>query len=65
MLSKFFNVRMSKMLKSLGIGMAGAALTYAVQYFSGQDFGELTPVVTGLLAWFANYLKEVVETPAA
>lgn len=48
---------LKKMGKSALISAFGAGLVVFLQSVGGMDFGQWTPVVTGLAAWGANTAK--------
>lgn len=46
------------LLKGAAIAAAGAALTYASQWASGQDFGVLGPTIAAVLAVAVNAVRK-------
>lgn len=50
-----------KILKGLGIAIAGAALTYLSQYLTKTDFGDLTPMVVVINSVIVNTLTKYVQ----
>jgi hypothetical protein len=44
--------------KGFGVGLAGAILTYATEYFGKVDFGQYTPVAVAIMAVIANIIRK-------
>ena len=61
MLERFKKMEWAKLLKGAGIAAAGAALTYATQWASGQDFGFLAPTVAAVLSVAVNFIRKLAN----
>jgi len=46
-----------KLLKSIGLAAAGAAIPILSDFFAGTDFGVVTPVVTAISSVMLNALR--------
>jgi len=51
---------LTSIAKGFGIGLAGAILTYATEYFGNINFGEYTPVAVAVLAVIANIARKLI-----
>ena len=47
-----------KLLKSIGLAAAGAAIPILSDFFAGTDFGIVTPVVTAISSVALNALRK-------
>lgn len=43
------------------VAMAGALLTYATNWITGQDFGEYTPIIMSIWTIIANLVRKWVS----
>lgn len=53
-----------KILKGAVIAAAGAGLTYASEWVSGQDFGVFTPAVVAVASTAVNALRKLIFADA-
>ena len=49
-----------KILKGLGVAIAGAALTYISAAITGTDFGQATPVIVAGWSVAVNFLRKLL-----
>jgi hypothetical protein len=59
MLERLKNMEWVSLAKGAAIAGSGAALTYAGQWASGQDFGLLAPTVAAGLAIAVNFVRKL------
>ena len=65
MFDRFKNLEWAKLAKGAAIAAAGAALTYAGQWASGQDFGLLAPTVAAALSIAVNFVRKLATAHEA
>lgn len=65
MLDKLKKLEWVSLAKGALIAATGAALTYASQWATSQDFGLLAPTVTALLSVAVNFIRKYSTTPKA
>lgn len=51
-----------KILRGLGISVAGAILTYLAEQLPGVDFGTYTPLVVAGVSTLINAVREYLKT---
>lgn len=47
-----------KLLRGLGVAVAGAGLTYLTTWLTGQDFGTATPMIVAGFGFIANFARK-------
>jgi hypothetical protein len=57
-LRSLYTDQVKSVLKGAAIALAGALLTYASQWASGQDFGQWAPIITAALGIAANIVRK-------
>ena len=55
-------VDVKKLLKGLIIAVVGAGLTYLSEWITGQDFGQLTPMIVAGFAFLANLVRKLLTS---
>jgi len=56
---------LTSIAKGFGIGLAGAILTYATEYFGNIDFGAYAPLIAAFGALLANVIRKWAVTNEA
>jgi hypothetical protein len=63
MLNKLKNMEWASVAKGALIAGTGAALAYASQWASGQDFGLLAPAVTAGFSLAIQFVRKLTDAP--